>query len=90
MKCYDEHGRAISIEDWAAHWQEGFHFKSRLPSGVEVSTRYIGIDLNPYAQRPQIYETIVFGPAGTSLELKRYTDEIKARAGHDRLVVKYS
>jgi len=66
--------------------------KATIPSGYWVSTIWVGIDHDPSpAGPPLIFETVVFEESTKkSVDRARYATEAEARAGHQRLVDKWT
>jgi hypothetical protein len=64
---------------------------TKLSNGCEVTTVWLGLD---HSHRkvgpPMIFETIVWGPNDTEVDVKRYESEDEAIAGHAALCAQYS
>lgn len=63
---------------------------TKLPSGAEVSTVWLGLDHSFGIGPPLIFETMVFGlPDGEEVQ-ERYSTEVEALAGHEAMCAKYA
>lgn len=56
---------------------------------TQVSTVWLGTDLNLYGGKPLIFETMVFDKDDNYIEEERYSTEAEALKGHAKLVKKY-
>ena len=65
--------------------------ETKLPSGVWVSTVWLGLDHSFMKGPPLIFKTMVFPPnSWTELECRRYSTEAEAVAGHKEVVERWS
>ncbi len=91
---YARDGRRISLFEWGSlmeDWRYRVIRQTHLPSGVEVSTVWLGLNHGfPGRGRPVIFETMVF-PEGTvhDLACDRYCTEQEARAGHEAMMKRW-
>lgn len=92
---YDRNGRPLDLLEWAGLFEDkGYRIlrHTHLPSGVMVSTVWLGIDHSFLSgERPVIFETMVFPDPrkrhdSDDLACWRYTTEANARAGHERMM----
>jgi len=60
--------------------------RDKLQDGTVVSTVWLGIDHSLGSKEPVIFETMVFNPAGESLDCRRYCTEAEALEGHQQAV----
>lgn len=91
---YNRAGEPISFEEWVRLFSPGPYkdmAKTDLPSGVHVSTIWLGLDHGDGAGPPVIFETMVF-PEDENAERdqERYSTEAEALAGHAAMVAKWS
>lgn len=83
----DEEGNAITEPDllkWAA-WFETAERRialDTLPSGIKVSTVFLGLD-HSFNGPPQLYETMIFGGEQDQYQ-ERYSTRDEALAGHKK------
>lgn len=93
-RCYRMDGTPYKdVLEWAREFED---FENRvvgkmdLPSGIHISTVWVGLDHQFGDGPPLIFETMVFSAAGEELDMERYSTLAKARAGHEALVEKWS
>jgi hypothetical protein len=86
----DENGNAVrapSFDAWsewfAQHFHDRFLARDELPSGVRVSTVFLGIDHSFGHGPPRLWETVIFGGPHDQY-LKRYDSREEAVAGHQK------
>jgi len=87
---WDREGNPISVEQWAALFEDkGYQVVRQTRIGeVMISTVWLGIDHGfGYSEWPIIFETMTFG-AGDE-EQYRYHSEAEALEGHEQLVVQF-
>ena len=78
-------------------WADDFEDRAKkrvkrdvLPNGYQVSTVWLGLDHSFGSEKPQIFETMVFGKVlGRELDTDRYASEAEALEGHERMVQKW-
>jgi hypothetical protein len=87
MATYDRAGRRISKGEWLDLNTEEYKRVglARYEGGVSVSTVWLGLD-HGLSRRPQIFETMIFGPPGYPYNegCMRYASEAAAILGHRR------
>ncbi len=91
---YDRQGKPLDMMDWAKRLEiERRVEQTTLPNGRWVSTVWLGLDhsFTPGGP-PLIFETMVFPSQGEmcDLDCDRYSTEEEARAGHARMVEKWT
>lgn len=89
---YDRNGNPIELMEWAAALEGSRQIaRTTLPDGKWVSTVWLGLDHSFGDGPPLIFETMVF-PADdmTDLDCERYSTEAEAKAGHERMVAKWT
>lgn len=59
---------------------------TELPSGTHVSTVFLAVCCEPWAQPPLLYETAVFYPNGKAPWIEQYATLELAQAGHAAIV----
>jgi hypothetical protein len=88
MGTFDRAGRAITKEEWADLHTEEYKRVGlqQYEGGVSVSTVWLGLDHSFGRGRPQIFETMIFGPEGYPYQeaCMRYASEAAAIMGHRR------
>ncbi len=77
-----EWGKIRETRDAEVSWIVG---KTQMSDDVEVSTVWIGIDMNFGDGPPLIFETMVFG-GEYDQRMRRYTTREEAYAGHEEIV----
>lgn len=85
---YDFDAAPITREEWTelfGDFNGRVVAKSKLPSGVEVSTVWVGIDHGFGDGPPLIYETMIFG-GPLDEETLRHTTREEALAGHAKML----
>ena len=93
---YDRQGKPCSMEEWARDWEQHRRVKeTTLPSGLWVSTIFLGIDHGCGMLRggvPIIYETMVFRSEADlgEVDMMHYATEGEALAGHEVLCAYWS
>ena len=85
---YSRKGKAITAEEWATTFKDKRVAITYLSNGIDVSTVWLGINHQFGKGPPLIFETMVFTANGGD-EMKRYSTEKKALAGHKRMVKKW-
>jgi hypothetical protein len=92
---YDKAGRPITLDEWATLREDGEYFRVAETTVADrwwVSTVWLGIDHGFGLGEPVIFETMVFDRAADGadryfdLEMERYSTEVDARLGHERMV----
>lgn len=63
--------------------------KDELSDGTCVSTVWTGLNNNYGREKPLIFETMVFNPAGHALRQERYETAEEAKAGHERVLMEW-
>ena len=94
MTYYDRCGNTISLNDWAAKFEDRSYqvVKQDRIDGWFVSTVWLGIDHSFFGGPAQIFETMIFPPDGETGEKHpdldnwqdRYPTEETAKAGHEQ------
>jgi hypothetical protein len=90
---YDRQGRRIGLMKWVRLFED---LKYRVlvqdhVNDITVSTVWLGLDHNMWGGPPLIFESMVFNTADfdhqwASLEMRRYSTEAEAFAGHRELL----
>src|SRR5437868_3160304 len=85
----------MDLEAWARGFKDPDQRiieQTELPDGRLVSTVWLGLDHSFGGGPPMIFETMVFPKRGdySELDCERWATEEEARAGHRRLVEKWS
>lgn len=65
----------------------------KLKNGIVVSTIWLGLNHQIWGrdEKPMIFETMIFPPDGwDDLDMERYSTEIEALEGHERMKKKWS
>ena len=83
---YDREGKPITIAQWSELFQDG----NRVAYGevtfqgheLHVSTVWLGIDHSFGRGALQLFETMIFGDVPFNGDLRRYSTEQQALAGH--------
>lgn len=95
--CYSPDGEPCTLQECSEYRRtQKFLKQEDLPSGVWVSTVYLGFNHRFGDGPPLIFETMVFPGAmaddGSMVELDvdRYSSKEAALAGHQRMVEKWS
>lgn len=78
-------------EKWARQFSNPSRFLFRDRKGtLWVSTVFLGVDHNLTGQGPPVlFETVVFGPTGETLDMNRYETLEQAKAGHKEFCRRY-
>jgi hypothetical protein len=93
---YARDGSPLTLEQWAGSFQTRQDQKrvaeTTLPNGRWVSTVWLGLDHSFGSGPPLIFETMVFPKEGEwgELDADRYSTEVDALAGHERMCAKLS
>lgn len=93
---YDRKGQPMTLEQWGKAFQETDRVVAQtdLSDGTLVSTVWLGIDHRFSGNGPPlIFETMVFPHPKRDMreaDCERYPTEEEARAGHERMVAKWS
>ena len=91
---YDRQGNPIGLMDWAMRYKakDKRVAETTLPDGKWISTVWLGLDHSFGGGPPLIFETMVFPKRGEwgELDSDRYSTEEQARAGHERMVAKWT
>lgn len=85
IRYFDRSGNPMEMEDWARSFEDtrGRRIgRNRLPTGVRVSTVWLGLDHRFGEGPPLIFETMIFGLKRPHEPMWRYTTEAEARKGH--------
>lgn len=88
-------GKEPKLVEDVLEWARWFEAADRqvantvLPSGVRVSTVFLGIDHSFYGGKPILFETMIFGGMYDG-EQERYSTWEEAEAGHEKAVAKAS
>lgn len=80
--------RQTDCAEWAQWFSHGGRTgikQTTLSDGRRVSTVFLGVD-HGYGGVPLLFETMVFGVSGDSLDQQRYSTEDEARQGHAEIV----
>jgi hypothetical protein len=95
-KFYNRLGLPITLHEWADLIADREYCKianTLVTARWEVSTVWLGLDHQFWDGPPLIFETMVFGRVGDNtrmlpdeMEMRRYTTEAQARAGHEAMV----
>jgi hypothetical protein len=96
---YDKAGQPITLNEWVVLREDGDYYRVAETTVADrwwVSTVWLGLDhafsWPGHERTPIIFETMVFDRAaeGTDryldLEQERYSTEVDARLGHERMV----
>jgi len=88
-RYYNRAGQPIAMMDWAKNLNGANNaiVKTKLPSGTEVSTVWLGLNHNWGDGPPLIFETMVFG-GRLDQEQRRYSSEEEAKIGHEETVAR--
>lgn len=89
IKYYDMDGKPMDMMAWAVMFED--HAKRRVGSttvwpGWWVSTVLLGMDHSFHGGPPIIFETMVFHPKQSDVEMDRYSTKEEALAGHWAMV----
>lgn len=81
--------KSVTLREWSA-WFEAAGDKrivkqENLPTGERVSTVFLGIDSGWGNEKPQLFETMIFGGVHNEYQ-ERYSTWDEAEAGHKRAV----
>jgi hypothetical protein len=85
---YDMDGRQMSYKQWLFSSSQEFSRSLRSDEIGEyrVSTIHVGVTMHLVSgQMPVIFETLIFGPKGSALDMwqDRYTSKFSALIGHE-------
>ncbi len=88
MIHFDRKGQPLAFKAWSALRQDERYVRVAhdVVAGVEVSTVWLGINLNFTGGKPKIFETLIRG-GKRDYEQIRYSNEVDALAGHARVIV---
>ena len=80
-----------NVQEWAHDFEmmDRKVGKTKLPSGVLVSTVWLGLDCQLCEGPPLIFETMVFSAAGEVFASERYSTLEEARSGHNAMAEKW-
>lgn len=90
---YDRAGKPLSLLEWAEAIERETRVVARttLPNGNRVSTIWRGLNHGYGDGPPLIFEIMVFlENTFEELDCERYATEAEARAGHARMVDKWT
>jgi hypothetical protein len=92
---YDIDGNPISLEEWMAARKGREHISEQIArtesrrDDITVSTVFTGLNLTPLADKPMIFETMVFGVYfhrwAEDNYTRRYSTKAEALAGHEEV-----
>lgn len=86
---YDRDGNPMTMGQWAERFEDNAYKRVAFDSvgDFEISTVWLGLDHQYGDGEPLIFETMVFGSSpNEENEMRRYTSEDEARAGHAEIV----
>jgi hypothetical protein len=89
MRYYDRQGNPCSEDEHDRLWKDRRVALTTLADGTEVSTVYLGMDVNVGAGPPLIYETSASLGCDPETTVHSAT-EAEARAAHERMVIDLS
>ncbi|HRI44575.1 MAG TPA: hypothetical protein PLL78_06065 [Fimbriimonadaceae bacterium] len=56
--------------------------RTRLPDGRMIATAFLVFDHAPFAKRPVLFDTVLYGADGTERVIARYSNRREAERGH--------
>lgn len=84
---YDMDGKSIDIDQWCrSNKRHERSLGNDIIGDYRVSTVHVGLDLSIFpGLKPVIFETMIFGPKGSQLDMwiDRYTSKFSALIGHE-------
>ena len=87
----DENKKTIPCEDllkWATWFEKADRNVAKIKiGGVEISTVFLGLDHNALGDKPQLFETMIFG-GKLDGEMWRYSTWDEAVEGHKKAIKK--
>ena len=97
MVCYNRKGKLISLQEYGKLFAtKGYKIvlRTTLPNKKWVSTVWLGLDYSlgsTWTNKPLIFETMVFINKKKlhELDVERYSTEIEARKGHNKMCAKW-
>lgn len=89
---YDFDGKPINAIEWALLFNdaEGRTVGKDRCGPYLISTVWLGLDHGIFADRPILFETMVFSPDESDIECVRYSTWAEAEEGHKRMVERYA
>jgi len=94
MRKYILEGKEPKLVEDVEEWGKWFETADRcvaqtiLPSGVRVSTVFLGLDHSFSDGKPILFETMVFGKCKFDEYQERYSTWEEAEAGHQQALTK--
>lgn len=91
---YNKKGKKINVYEWLELFKDLDYRvieKTKLNNGKFISTVWLGLDHSFSSNEKLIFETMVFPEKDNfeELDMKRYSTEKEAKAGHKKMVNKY-
>lgn len=83
---YDRSGKPITLEEWRDSDRAARRVALDKVGEYEVSTVWLGLDHQFGGGPPLIFETMIFGSGPLDNEMRRYSTEAEALAGHAEMV----